>query len=330
MMNKVARKSIEERLRWLIKSGKKLVIDADTHITDISSVTGEIAEKLRSTREYFHGKPISADQLLVSMEDASIDASLCWQNPATTAYSSDPAENYRNLLAANTYVAKSAEAWPQKVIPSGWTDPRALGVSEAIRMARHCVLELGMTIVKLNPSQNGFMIDGEEVLSVVDAITELGAVPAFHFGADSQFTPADGLGRVAQRHPQHPLIAVHMGGGGAGYIEAETLYHEARSLGLRQANIHFIMSAKREAHIESDLLTYYHAGPPFSANLSFGSDAPYGLQSFCFGGYRALFKQLSERDGQSGIPADVESTFMGGNFARVAAESCRLVLDRNQ
>ena len=53
-----------------------------------------------------------------------------------------------------------------------------------------------------------------------------------------------------------------------------------------------MFSAKRDTHIESDLITYQHAGLPFRRNLHCASDFPYGLPSWNFGGFRALFKTL--------------------------------------
>ena len=112
------------------------------------------------------------------------------------------------------------------------------------------------------------------VLTLVDRIVALGAVPAFHFGADTPFTPAAGLGAVAMRHPDHPVIGVHMGGGGAGYMKADALYTAARELGLQCSNVFFILSAKRDTHIESDLIAYRAAGAPWRHNLAVASDAP--------------------------------------------------------
>jgi predicted TIM-barrel fold metal-dependent hydrolase len=131
------------------------------------------------------------------------------------AYGSDLQVNFEVRAAANQYVAKSADSYPNRIIPAGWTDPKALGLEGALKLAETCVQELGFPLVKMNPAQNAFPIDSPEVMTVLDRIVELGAVPAFHFGADTIYTPATGLQKVAQRHPDHPLVAVHMGGGGA-------------------------------------------------------------------------------------------------------------------
>src|SRR5690606_1246334 len=129
------------------------------------------------------------------------------------------------------------DAHPTRVIPAGWTDPKALGLTRAIELARSCVEIRGMAVVKMNPAQNEYAIDDPRVLEVVDEIVALGAIPAFHFGSDTPHTPPGGLAVVAERHPQHPLIAVHMGGGGGHFVEAEETYQAARRLGLTHPNI---------------------------------------------------------------------------------------------
>ncbi len=187
----------------------------------------------------------------------------------------------------------------------------------------------------MNPAQNRYPIDSPKVLALVDRIVDLGAVPAFHFGADTPYTPAEGLARVAARHPDYPILAVHMGGGGAAYDAAEATYQAARELGLAQPNIRFILSAKRDTHIESDLITYQLAGEPFCRNLFCGSDAPYGRMAWNFGGYRGVFKTLIEgashtdervRSHPGLFTPAVAQNYMGGNIARFAAAACRQVL----
>lgn len=291
-LSDIAMDLAEASLEALKSARDWATIDADTHISHPS-----LCEKLRAGHgdDYFHGRPISAEELLAEMEAASVDMALSWQNPAATLYTNNEKENFELLLAANEYVADSARRYPDKLIPAGWTDPRHLGTERACRMVDHCVGKLGFGVVKLNPAQNEFAIDTAEANVVVDRIRQWGAVPAFHFGADTAFTPAAGLEKVAARIAPSPLIAVHMGGGGASYLEAESLYIESRRLGLRLPNIHFVCSARRETHTESDLITYQLAGEPFSRNISLGSDAPYGRESWNFGGYRAMFYSLSDR-----------------------------------
>jgi predicted TIM-barrel fold metal-dependent hydrolase len=312
---------------WLADNQDRLVIDADTHITDLDSLTGPRRERFASSPTYYHGRPISVEDLVREMDLAAVDMALAWQNPAATAYTSDPDENAELLLAANQYVFDSAVRCPGRIVPAGWTDPKACGVSNALRIVDVCVGEFGFVVVKMNPAQNGYAIDGPEAVAIADRIIELGAVPAFHFGADTPFTPADGLERIASRYGERPVLAVHMGGGGAGYVQAEGLYHEARSLGLRRPNLRFALSAKRDTHIESDLIAYLCAGEPYRRNLFCASDAPYGRIAWNFGGFRGMLKSLMDGAQSRLLTPQAAQGFLGGNFARFACEAYRRLLD---
>lgn len=220
-MHDAARSLLTELTDYLSRNGSHLVIDADTHITGFDLMTESARQRYAASADYYHGRPISAEDLLREMEMARVDAALSWQNPAATHYTGDLDANYDALLAANRYVHLSAVKYMGRIIPGGWTDPKACGVEGARRIAEACVAEFGFPFVKMNPAQNAYPIDSPEVAAVLDRIVELGAVPAFHFGADSPYTPAEGLEKLLQRHSGHPFLAIHMGGGGAGYLESE-------------------------------------------------------------------------------------------------------------
>jgi predicted TIM-barrel fold metal-dependent hydrolase len=334
-MDSTTAEHVRRLAEHLDKHVATIVIDADAHATDTAGLTGRLLERYQSEEGYYHGRPVSVEDIIGEMGGAGIDMALIWQNPATTARSDDADENTAALLAANAYIRDAARRFPSRFVPAGWTDPKACGLDGAMQIAETCVREFGFPIVKMNPAQNRYPIDSPAVLAVLDRIVELGAVPAFHFGADTPYTPAEGLARVAARHPDQPILAVHMGGGGAAYDAAESTYQAARALGLAQPNIRFILSAKRDTHIESDLIQYQLAGEPFCRNLFCGSDAPYGRMAWNFGGYRWMFKALI--DGANHTDARVRShpglftpavaqNYMGGNFARFAAAACRRLL----
>jgi predicted TIM-barrel fold metal-dependent hydrolase len=319
-----ALEQISIRMRFLKENKNNLILDADTHATDTGSLIGEPMLRYRSELNYYHGKPVSAEDLLAEMEMAGVDMALIWQNPAATVYGTSPEENFQALLRANRYIFESGVKYPEKFIPAGWTDPKALGTEYAKELARICVREFGFAIVKMNPAQNAFFIDSGPVVEVFDFISGMGAVPAFHFGADTVFTPAEGLRKLAGRNPEHPVLAIHMGGGGASYPGAEDLYNKARETGLQCPNIRFVLSAKRDTHIESDLITYTIAGEPYCNNLFCGSDAPYGRMTWNFGGFRSMFASLQKsevhtdprvRQNQSLFTAEIADRYMGGNLA---------------
>jgi len=334
-MQQTAISFLSELAAFLERTGPGLVADADTHITDVASMSGVLRERYDISPNYYHGRPISAEDLLCEMEMARVDAALCWQNPATTPYTADLDGNTERLLAANRHVHLNAIKYLGRIIPGGWTDPKACGVDGARRIAEACVREFGFPFVKMNPAQNAYPIDSPDVLAVLDRIVELGAVPAFHFGADTPYTPAEGLEKLLLRYPGHPFLAIHMGGGGASYLEADGLYAKARLLGLKYPNLRYALSAKRDAHIESDLITYQLAGAPFSRNLLCASDAPYSRLTWNFGGYRWMFRSLLDgarhTDKRLRLRPDAFSDaavagYLGCNLAALALETCRRLL----
>jgi predicted TIM-barrel fold metal-dependent hydrolase len=281
-----------------------MVMDGDVHVTDLARWPR------REGIGYYHGRPLSAEEVLAEMDGAGVDVANIWQNPAATIYGEDVAENTALLLEANQYVAACAERHPSRFVASGWTDPRACGVRGAIEIAETCVRRWGFVIVKLNPAQNRYPMDSPDVLRVVDAIVELGAVPAFHYGADTPFTPASGLRMIALRHPGRAVIGVHMGGGGAGYLEAEAQYHQSMELGLECENVHYVFSALRDTYIEEAVRRYAKAGA--LGRLFCGSDAPYGRMRWNYGGYRAMFAGLREE----GVIGEAEECgLLGMNLA---------------
>lgn len=325
-MKPEAKQRIEKQLKFLKENKSNLVIDADTHISDVENLTEPHRSRYFETDNYYHGKPISAEDLITEMKMANVDMSLIWQNPAVTVYGKNRQKNFETLLAANRYIFESVKKYPEKLIPGGWTDPKNLGLELAMEIAEICVMEFGFLFVKMNPAQNEYPIDSNNVVSVFNKIVELGGIPAFHFGGDTPFTRAEGFEKLAQLHPQHPVMGIHMGGGGPSYMEGEIHYQKARELGLKYTNIKFIQSAKRDTHIESDFITYQLAGEPFSKNIFCASDAPYGRQTWNFGGFRAMFKSLIDGKNHTDkriqkypelFNDEIVQNYLGRNFAEL-------------
>ncbi len=284
--------TIQERLKFLKANRDTLVVDGDTHLSSFENMPEEMALRQNASPNYFQGKAITIENLIAEMDMAGVHVSLSWQNPAVTHYTTDQAYNFESLKKANDYIQQAAEAYPTRIIPAGWTDPKALGAEGAKKMVDYCIHNLGFVIVKMNPAQNAYRMDSDEIVDVLDHIVGQGAIPAFHFGGDTEFTPASALRKIAMRHPDSPVIAVHMGGGGSHYVDGDNIHLEARELGLECPNIFYILSAKRDCHIESDLITYQLASDPYSRNIACASDAPNGRQSWNFGGYERMFKTL--------------------------------------
>ena len=330
-----ARTAVEKRLKHLESVKDRVVIDADAHPSDPGLYPADVAARVAVGPNYYHGRPITGNELIAEMDQSEVDMALCWQNPAVTRYDDDTSVNFAALRKANAYIAAFADANPTRIIPAGWTDPKALDLNNALEMARLCVEEWGFPVVKMNPAQNAYPIDSDMVMEVVDRIVSLGAIPAFHFGSDTPFTPPEGLERVALRHPAHPIIAVHMGGGGGHFVEAEKTYLAARDIGLRLPNIFYILSAKRDTHIESDLITYAAAGEPYRSNMAVASDVPYGRIAWNFGAFRGLFATLADGKAHNDPRLKVNpglfdpttiQRFMGGNLAALVIEAYRRLL----
>lgn len=337
-LTKMAAAQIAARCEYLEENGHRLVMDGDVHPSARSLLPPEVEQQISEIPNYYHGRPLLAEGVISLLDRAGVDMAMCWQNPAVMRYGDDQDENFERLKLANAAISALAAEHPKRVIPAGWTDPKALGVINAKALARTCVEEFGMPVVKMNPAQNEYPIDDQIVLEVVDEIVALGAVPAFHFGSDSPYTPPSGLELIAKRHPDHPVIGVHMGGGGGHFVEAEPVYQAARSLGLRQPNVFYILSAIRDPHIESALLAYAEAGAPYSGNLVAGSDAPYGDMIWNYGGFRALFAAM-QKGSEYGdarlskkpdlMDGQMVSGFMGGNLARLIVEADRRIMALN-
>ncbi len=336
MLTEKAKRKLDGLISFLKLNKGRIVIDGDTHPTNLQRLEGDILEKYQGTPNYYHGRPISHEELLKEMDASGVDMSLTWQNPAAIQYTNDEQSNFQKLLQANQDIAMYAEKFPQKFIPAGWTDPKALGIDNARKLAEICVREFGFPIVKMNPAQNGYPIDSEEVVIIINHIVKLGATPAIHFGGDTTFTPATGLKQLAFLHPGHPLIAVHMGGGGSHYVDGEELYIQTRELGLQHPNLFFILSAKRDCHIESDLIYYTLAGRPFTDNLACGSDAPYGKVSWNYGGFERMFQSLSRGEAHPDkrlqlnpmlFTQEIIQGYLGRNLAELVIGSCNRVLE---
>jgi predicted TIM-barrel fold metal-dependent hydrolase len=332
-----ALQAMKDRIAYLEANRFRLIIDADTHLTDLNNLTGKIKAAFEATSNYYHGRPIGHEEILREMTMADVDMALSWQNPAATPYSGDPSADFESLMGANRHIFEVSQNYPHSFIPAGWTDPKALGVENAVRVVDACLFEFGFPVIKLNPAQNAYPITSDEVLAVVDKIAGCGAVTAFHYGADTEFTPADGLEAVARQFPQASFLAVHMGGGGAGYLEAESIYLATREMGIRNPNIHFIQSAKRDPHMESDFIVFQQAGEPYCRNISCGSDAPYGRMSWNFGGFRAMFKSLQDIENHTDprirgrevvfTDEDIQGC-LGGNFAALIVDAYKRIFSR--
>jgi hypothetical protein len=90
------------------------------------------------------------------------------------------------------------------------------------------------------------------------------------------------------------------------------------------------MSAKRDTHMESDIIEYVLAGPPYRDNLFCASDAPYGRQTWNFGGFRAMLVSLTcgsehtdprVEENSDAFDSEMVDDMLGGNLATFLIET---------
>ena len=106
---------------------------------------------------------------------------------------------------------------------------------------------------------------------------------------------------------------------------------------MKYPNITYVLSAKRDTPIESDLIAYQLAGEPYNRNLCCASDTPYGRQSWNFGGFRQMFQSLRDPENHTdarireypGLFYDVAvQNYLGTNFAEIAIRGYESILSK--
>lgn len=250
-----------------------MIIDADTHI----SPTPE------------GGNSISTGELLRRMDRAGVDKALAWLQPPYM----------RDVRPANRYVYDAMQAHPERILGFGWVDPH-LGVDAMRDEIARCVEEYNFYGVKLNGAQNNFYIDDPEgALPLIDAIAAAGTRIAFHIGTDAyDKTHPFRLGKIAERHPDLPILAVHMGG-----VAHHDLSNAMIEIAAQHDNITLIGSAVRVRQILKAIKTLG------ADRVCFGSDTPFELMHVEVAKYNALL--------QDEVTPEERAAIMGGNIARL-------------
>jgi len=250
-----------------------MIIDADCHISPTSE----------------GGVSIGIEELVRRMDRSGVERAVTWLQPPYR----------REVDAANAYVYQATRRYPDRVLGFGWADPN-LGVEKAIATARRCIEEYGFYGVKLNGAQNSFRIDDPEVsIPVIEEVARLNSRLAFHVGADAfEQTHPFRVAKVAARHPNLPVLAVHMGGVGHADLTKAMIEFAHQS-----PNITLIGSAVREVAV---LRAIRSLG---ASRVCFGSDTPFGLMHVEVAKYHALL------DGE--VTSEERDLIMGGNIARL-------------
>src|SRR5689334_232666 len=118
-----------------------MIVDADCHI---------------SSRKW-DGIAITADELVGQMDRAGVDKALVWLKPP---YNKD-------IGPENRAVYEATQTYPERMIGFGWTNPR-LGQAVASDTIKQCFEEYGFHGIKFNGAQDGYVIDDDSVLPLVE------------------------------------------------------------------------------------------------------------------------------------------------------------------
>ena len=249
-----------------------MIIDADVHISPFDL-----------------GNSISIGELIRRMDRSNVEKALTWLQPPY----------FPDIVAGNEYVYQSAKDHPDRILGFGWTDPHH-GIQEAIDEARRCVEEYGFYGVKLNGAQNSYYIDSEDLAQpVIDAIAQMDTILAFHVGTDAfEATHPFRLAKIAKRHPETPILMVHMGG-----VAFNDLTNAAIEIAQECPNITLIGSAVRATKILKAIKTLG------ADRVCYGSDTPFALMHVELAMYNALL------DGE--VTPGEKASIMGLNVARL-------------
>ena len=248
-----------------------MYIDADCHISSRAPAQG-----------------IAIDELLRQLDAAGVDKAVAWPMVSYT----------REMASDNLAIHEGARQHPDRIIPFGGVNP-LLGLDEAKDELQRCIEVYGMRGVKLNGARDGYYIDDPRLsMPLIDAIADAGLVLAFHVGAnDFEKTHPYRVAKVSERHPDLPIMIVHMGGA------AHPDIHDAViDLAARYPNWYLIDS---ETDYRKELKALDVLG---AARICYGSDTP-----FCPMRYEWALRQVVLGDL---TPMD-RALVLGGNMARL-------------
>ena len=231
---------------------------------------------------------LGADDLVRLLDATGVDRAVAWPMVSYT----------REMAGDNRAIYEGARAHPDRIIPFGGVNPR-LGLQEAMTELRRCIQEYGMRGIKLNGARDGYAIDDPRLsLPLVDSIAEAGLVLAFHCGAnDFERTHPFRITKVSQRHPDLPVLIVHMGGSG------QPSLHDAVIEFAAQHPTWTLVDS--EADYRKTLEAIRVLGPE---RVAYGSDCPFTPMRTEWAIRQAVYQDMTEAE---------RALILGGNVARV-------------
>jgi predicted TIM-barrel fold metal-dependent hydrolase len=238
-----------------------MIIDAHTHI-------GETPYVRRS-----------ADDVVREMDAAGVDRAVVCPMGAHLAVRN---RDGNDLMAAS--VAEHPDRLVGFLSVNPWWGP------DAVRELDRAAQDLGLSGVKLHPVTQGFHVDDEIALPVVERAVELGLPIYIHSGTPVLSLPLAIL-ELASRYPEGRFILGHMGG-------ADFFVDIPMSFG-RASNVWVETSLTCHAGYVGDAVAVLGAG-----RVLFGSDSPTSAMASELTKIRVL-----------GLDADAERKILGGNVA---------------
>jgi hypothetical protein len=247
-----------------------MYIDADCHISAAA------------------GQGIGIDELLRQMDALGVDRAITWPMVAYT----------REMAADNLAIYEGVKQHPERIINFGGVNPR-LGLQEAKDELKRCIEVYGVKGVKLNGARDLYYIDDPKLsLPLVDMIAEAGIALAFHCGSnDFERTHPYRIAKISERHPELPILIVHMGGSGR-----PALHDAVIDLAGKYKTWYLIDS---EADYREVLKALKTLG---AERVCYGSDTPFCPMRYEFALRGVIYQELSEAD---------RAKVMGGNIARL-------------
>lgn len=248
-----------------------MYIDADCHISSRAPAQG-----------------ISIDGLLAQLDAAGVDKAVCWPMVSYT----------REMATDNRAIYEGAKQHPDRIIPFGGVNP-LLGLDLAQDELERCIESYGVRGVKLNGARDGYSIDDPTLsLPLIDKIAEAGLVLALHIGAnDFERTHPYRVAKISARHPQLPIMIVHMGG-----AAHPDLHDAVIDLAAQHPQWYLIDS---ETDYRKELKALEELG---ASRVCYGSDTP-----FCPMRYEWALRQVVLTD----LTPEDRALVLGGNMARL-------------
>ncbi len=145
----------------------------------------------------------------------------------------------RTILCAkdhlnNEDVAEACRQYPDKFWPLVYVNPME-GEEACRRKIARYVEEYGFMGIKMNPLRHAFVADDVCVDPVMEEADRRG-LPVFIHSGHPPYSLPWSIALLAERHPQVPVVMIHMGHGHGVYIDA------ALKMAMRCPNIYLEMS----------------------------------------------------------------------------------------